>query len=134
MWSLIKGFLPSKYMIGLVIALAAACVFFYQRNEINVEKVRTAQTLLNEANKKIESQKGVIDTMRRDHSVEVNLLKKSASAIDVVRQKTIEDLQKISNTDFGKEANSNAPELEKRINDRTKQLMKDIEKISRGTK
>ncbi len=127
----IKGLLPSKYIIVLILALAAGLVFFYQRNEINAEKVKSIQVELKSANEKIETQNTTIANMARDHKVEVDLMKKSQALIDVIRQKTIEDLKEISNTDFGKEANSNAPALEKVINERTKLLLNNIENISR---
>lgn len=133
--SFLSNLLPSKYVIILILALIAACVFFYQRNEITQANYRSVQIELNEANKKIETQKVTIENMARDAKVQLDLMKKSQGVLDALRQKTIEELTEISNTDFGKEANSNAPQLEKIINERTKLLFDNINRISRqGTK
>lgn len=130
----IKSLLPSKYVIILILALVAALVFFYQRNEINAEKLKTVQVELNEANKRVETQKTTITLLEKDAKTQADLMKKYQLTVDDIRQKTFEDLLEISNTDYAKEANSNAPELEKLINERTQRMLDAITNASRQGK
>ena len=132
--SFIKNLLPSKYVIFLILALVAALVFFYQRNEVNAEKLKTAQVELNEANKRVETQKNTIDLLEKDAKTQADLMKQYQLSVNEIRQKTFEDLLEISNTDFAKEANSNAPALEKVINERTQKLLNSITSVSRQGK
>ncbi|MNK57964.1 hypothetical protein D3C87_770320 [compost metagenome] len=130
----IKNLLPSKYVIILILALVAALVFFYQRNEINAEKLKTVQVELNEANKRVETQKTTIELMEKDAKTQADLMKQYQLTVDDIRQKTFEDLLEISNTDYAKEANSDAPALEKVINERTQKMLDAITNVSRQGK
>lgn len=130
----LKGLLPSKFVIILILALVAGLVFFYQRNEINAEKLKSVQIELNEANKRVETQKTTIDLLEKDAKTQADLMKKYQLTVDDIRQKTFEDLLEISNTDYAKEANSNAPELEKLINERTQRMLDAITNASRQGK
>ncbi|MNR95612.1 hypothetical protein D3C71_1126870 [compost metagenome] len=130
----IKNLLPSKYVIILILALVAGLVFFYQRNEINAEKLKTVQVELNEANKRVETQKTTIELMEKDAKTQADLMKQYQLTVDDIRQKTFEDLLEISNTDYAKEANSDAPALEKVINERTQKMLDAITNVSRQGK
>ncbi|MNY21279.1 hypothetical protein D3C86_1548130 [compost metagenome] len=130
----IKNLLPSKYVIILILALVAGLVFFYQRNEINAEKLKTVQDELNEANKRVETQKTTIELMEKDAKTQADLMKQYQLTVDDIRQKTFEDLLEISNTDYAKEANSDAPALEKVINERTQKMLDAITNVSRQGK
>jgi cell division protein FtsL len=127
----LKSLLPSKYVIFLVLALIVACGALYMRLQTVQAEAKSVQIELNEANKKIETQKTTIELLNRDMRIERELLAKSQRLVDIIREKAIEDLKEISNTDFGKEANSNAPELERIINERNARLFKQIESIGR---
>lgn len=127
----LKSLLPSKYVVFLVLALIAACGFLYMRVQVVQAEVKSVQIELNEANKKIETQKATIELLNRDMRIERELMLKSQRMVDIIREKAIEDLNEISNTDFGKEANINAQELERVINERNARLFKQLESIGR---
>lgn len=131
MKAFLAGLLPSKFIIILILALVAGLVFFYQRNEINANKLKTAQVELNEANKRVETQKTTIDLMAKDAETQRKLMEKFQLTVNEIRQKTFEDLLEISNTDFAAEANTDALALEKVINERTKRLLDSITNVSR---
>lgn len=131
MKAFLAGLLPSKFIIILILALVAGLVFFYQRNEINVAKLGTLQVELNEANKRVETQKTTIDLMAKDAETQRKLMEKFQLTVNEIRQKTFEDLLEISNTDFAAEANTDALALEKVINERTKRLLDSITNVSR---
>ncbi len=130
----LSGLLPSKFIIVLILALVAALVFFYQRNEINSAKLKTIQVELNEANKRVETQKTTIDLLEKDAKTQADLMRQYQLTVNDIRQKTFEDLLEISNTDYAREANTNAPELEKLINERTQRMLDAITNASRQGK
>ncbi len=130
----LSGLLPSKFIIVLILALVAALVFFYQRNEVNSAKLKTIQVELNEANKRVETQKTTIDLLEKDAKTQADLMRQYQLTVNDIRQKTFEDLLEISNTDYAREANTNAPELEKLINERTQRMLDAITNASRQGK
>ena len=134
MGKFLAGLLPSKYIIMLILALVAGLVYFYQSNQINAERVRTAEAELSAAKTAIATQQTTIDRMTKDAEVQQQLMIQYNLAVQDIRQKTFEDLLEISNTDFAKEANTNAVELEKIVNERTKRLFDSISNVSKGTK
>lgn len=132
----IAKFLPTKYLIGAVVivflALSGYCGYLYVTKQTIEAKMETVKVELAQAKKDIATQKETIDLMAKDAKTQAELMKQYQVNVDDIRKMAADKLLEIDNTDFGKEANSNASDLEKVLNDRMKQLFSTTTQLSRG--
>jgi DNA repair ATPase RecN len=116
----------------ILLLLSAYCGYLYFTKQTIEAKMETVQGELTQAKKDIDIQKGTIDQLQNDANVQANLMKQYQLSVSEIRKVAADSLTQIDSIDYGKEANSNAPELEKTLNDRMQVLFGNIEKSSRG--
>jgi len=136
MLTFISNLIPKNWLLASVLVLSIIGVggyFFYEMRlaradaAVKAAELSRVQDKLDLANKTVKDQ---ADQM----ALQAALMIKAQKQIANIRQKAVEELEELSNTDFGKEANSNAKELEKKINERMKQRLQAIDDASRGPK
>ncbi len=127
---MLRGLLPSKWVLLLIAALIAALVFFYQRNEINKADLRTTQTELRQAQRDMEIQTQTILTMQRDANTQAELLRSANAGIAAARQQARISLQALTQRDLGKEAQVDALALQDALNAQFAALLRGIERAS----
>lgn len=132
----LKGLLPNKYLlIGALVlftAMSGLCGYLYLTKQVTDANYKTLQVELNEANKRVETQKTTIALMAKDAQVQADLLKQYQVSVTEIRKIAADKLIEIADTDYGKEAASNASELEKTVNDRMQMLFNNISQLSQG--
>lgn len=127
---MLKGLLPSKWVIALVAILAVACVWFYQRNEINKATLRTTQTELDQARRAIQLQTQTILTMQRDATLQAELLRQANTNMSAIREQARKDTETIIQRDLGQEANVDALALQTAINEQFQRYLNNFGRIS----
>lgn len=124
----------SKIAAVVIVLLALACGYFYLDGKTAWSEAKSAQTELAAAEAREELQKQTIERLRKDAEVQEKLLDEYKRNVEEIRDSANKDLKEIEDTDFGKEANTNAAELERIINERTKRLLDNITRISQEGK
>lgn len=124
------------YKIGavLILLLVAACGYFAWDAQVAKTRNETLQVELKTAKDDLERQQKLADQLRADKEKQEKLLEEFKQNVDDIRKEANDALTVIENTDYGKEANTNAAELERIINERTKQLLDSITRVSQGEK
>jgi hypothetical protein len=130
--SFLTNLMPSKLTLAIIGVLVIACGYLYLTKQVTDANMKTTQQELNEANVRVATQKQTITLMQKDAEVQSRLMDQYKLTVTDIRNQAVIDLNEIANTDFGAVANSNAPELEKVINQRTQALLDNFQRISRG--
>lgn len=128
---MLKGLLPSKWVLLAIAALIVACIFFYQRNEINKATLRTAQTELKQAQNDLKIQTQTILALQRDATVQAQLMQQANAGIADARDQARKDTQALTQRDLGQEANVDAHALEAALNTQFSRLLQNIEIVSK---
>ncbi|WP_296074310.1 hypothetical protein [uncultured Agrobacterium sp.] len=128
---MLKGLLPNKWVLLLIAALIAACVIFYQRNEISKATLRTTQTELKQAQSDLKIQTQTIQALQRDATVQAQLMQQANTNIAAAREQARKDTQALTQRDLAREANVDATALEAALNTQFSLMLRNIETISK---
>ncbi|KQO79463.1 hypothetical protein [Rhizobium sp. Leaf262] len=123
---MLEGLLPNKWVLLLMAALIAACLLFYQRNEINKATLRTAQTELAQAQRDLKIQTQTINALQRDATVQAELMKQASAGIAAAREQALKDARALMQRDLGKEANVDALALQTAVNEQWRRYLQNI--------
>lgn len=128
---MLKGLLPNEWVLLVMAALIVACVFLYQRNEINKATLRTTQTELKQAQKDLALQTQTILALQRDATVQGQLMEQANAGIAAAREQARKDTRALTQRDVAREANVDAAALEAALNTQLSRLLQNIEAVSK---
>ena len=128
---MLRGLLPNKWVLLVMAALIVACVFLYQRNEINKATLRTTQTELKQAQRDLKIQTQTILALQRDATVQAQLMQRANTNIAAAREQARKDTQALTQRDLAREANVDAAALEAALNTQFSLMLRNIETISK---
>lgn len=128
---MLKGLLPNEWVLLVMAALIVACVFLYQRNEINKATLRTTQTELKQAQKDLALQTQTILALQRDATVQGQLMEQANAGIAAAREQARKDTRALTQRDVVREANVDAAALEAALNTQLSRLLQNIEAVSK---
>jgi len=123
--------IPNKWVLLAMAALIVACGYFYLTNRISQSDLRTAQVELNEASKRVETQKTTIDLLQRDAKIQADLMRQYQVSVTDIRKIASDNLAEIADTNYGEQAATNAAELQRTVNQRMQVLLDKISDASR---
>lgn len=121
----------NKWVLLLIAALIAACVFLYQSNRIFRADLGSKQVELEQARRDFDMQKDAIDRLQQDYQVQAKAMRLAQQAIDAIREQAVSNLTQIEQRNYGAEATVNAAQLQDEVNGQFKRVFDSITRISR---